>query len=53
MGLSRDSTGEYAAPSEAGLLDFAEKYHVISAHFTAIGALSGATLGWFDPARKM
>jgi predicted DNA-binding protein with PD1-like motif len=87
MGLSRDSTGEYAAPSEAvpegkapgmqvqllndgepkqyavvfyrgdealsGLLDFAEKYHVTSAHFTAIGALSGATLGWFDPTRKM
>ena len=30
-----------------------EKYHVTSAHFTAIGALSGATLGWFDPQRKM
>jgi uncharacterized protein len=26
---------------------------VTSAHFTAMGALSGATLGWFDPARKM
>jgi predicted DNA-binding protein with PD1-like motif len=26
---------------------------VTSAHFTAIGALSGATLGWFDPQRKM
>jgi predicted DNA-binding protein with PD1-like motif len=25
----------------------------LSAHFTAIGALSGATLGWFDPQRKM
>jgi predicted DNA-binding protein with PD1-like motif len=37
----------------SGLLDFAEKYHVTSAHFTAIGALSGATLGWFDPKRKM
>jgi predicted DNA-binding protein with PD1-like motif len=34
-------------------LDFAEKYHVTSAHFTAIGALNGATLGWFDPPRKM
>src|SRR5882757_10016131 len=37
----------------SGLLDFAEKYHVTSAHFTAIGALNGATLAWFDPERKM
>ena len=37
----------------SGLLDFAEKYHISSAHFTAIGALKGATLGWFDPQRKM
>jgi len=37
----------------SGLLEFAEKYHVTSAHFTAIGAVSGATLGWFDPQRKM
>ena len=37
----------------SGLLEFADKYHVTSAHFTAIGALSGATLGWFDPQRKM
>jgi predicted DNA-binding protein with PD1-like motif len=37
----------------SGLLDFAEKYRVASAHFTAIGALNGATLGWFDPQRKM
>jgi len=37
----------------SGLLEFAEKYHVTSAHFTAIGAVSGATLGWFDPRRKM
>ena len=37
----------------SGLLEFAEKYRVTSAHFTAIGALSGATLGWFDPRRKM
>ena len=35
----------------SGLLEFAEKYHVTSAHFTAIGALNGATLGWFDPQR--
>ena len=37
----------------SGLLEFAEKYRVTSAHFTAIGALNGATLGWFDPERKM
>jgi uncharacterized protein len=37
----------------SGLLEFAEEYHVTSAHFTAIGAIDGATLGWFDPSRKM
>src|SRR5947209_7273882 len=37
----------------SGLLEFAEKYQVTSAHFTAIGALDEATLGWFDPQRKM
>jgi predicted DNA-binding protein with PD1-like motif len=37
----------------SGLQEFAEMYHVTSAHFTAIGALNGATLGWFDPQRKM
>ena len=37
----------------SGLLEFAEKYHVTSAHFTAIGAVNGATLGWFDSQRKM
>src|SRR6202050_4777657 len=37
----------------SGLMEFAEKYHVTSAHFTAIGALNKATLGWFDPQRKM
>ena len=37
----------------SGLLEFAEKYHVTGAHFTAIGALNKATLGWFDPRRKM
>src|SRR3981189_2902201 len=37
----------------SGLQEFAEKYHVTSAHFTAIGAVSGATLAWFDPQRKM
>jgi uncharacterized protein len=37
----------------SGLAEFAEKYHVTSAHFTAIGAVSGATVAWFDPQRKM
>jgi predicted DNA-binding protein with PD1-like motif len=37
----------------SGLQEFAEKYHVSSAHFTAIGAVNGATLAWFDPQRKM
>jgi len=57
--LSRgEQTREYAVILGKGdeafsaLLDFAEKYRVTSAHFTAIGALNGATLGWFDPRRK-
>ena len=37
----------------SGLQEFAEKYHVTSAHFTAIGAVNGATVAWFDPKRKM
>src|ERR1700737_869022 len=37
----------------SGLNEFAEKFHVTSAHFTAIGALRGATLAWFSPDRKM
>jgi len=37
----------------SGLSEFADKYQFTSAHFTAIGALSGAILGWFDPERKM
>ena len=37
----------------SGLQEFAEKYQVMSAHFTAIGAVDGAILGWFDPKRKM
>jgi predicted DNA-binding protein with PD1-like motif len=35
----------------AGLLDFAVKNHVTNAHFTAIGALGSALIGWSDPAR--
>jgi uncharacterized protein len=37
----------------SGLNDFALQYHVTSAHFTAIGAASAASLAWFDPGRKM
>jgi uncharacterized protein len=37
----------------SGLSEFAEKYHVTAAHFTAIGALSGAEIAWFSPERKM
>ena len=37
----------------SGLQEFAEKYQIQSAHFTAIGALNGATLAWFDPQQKM
>jgi predicted DNA-binding protein with PD1-like motif len=37
----------------SGLTEFAEKYHVASGHFTAIGALSRVTLGWFDLQKKM
>ena len=54
-----EGTREYAVifgkgdEAFSGLLDFAEKYHVTSAHFTAIGALNGATVAWFDPQRKM
>ncbi|MGA2409688.1 MAG: PPC domain-containing DNA-binding protein [Candidatus Binataceae bacterium] len=37
----------------SGLLEFAQKYRVTSAHFTAIGGLSSGTLAWYDPQRKM
>jgi predicted DNA-binding protein with PD1-like motif len=37
----------------SGLMDFAQKYHVTSGHFTAIGALSSVVLAWFDPQKKM
>lgn len=37
----------------AGLTQFAEQYHVKSAHFTAIGGFHDARLGWFDLQRKM
>lgn len=54
-----EQTREYAVilgkgdEASSGLQEFAEKYHITSAHFTAIGALNQATLGWFDPQRKM
>jgi len=58
--LSReDPTRQYAVifyqgdEAFSGLLEFAKKYHVTSAHFTAIGAVNRATLAWFDPQRKM
>jgi uncharacterized protein len=57
--LNTEPTKQYAVifyqgdEAFSGLVEFAEKYHVTSAHFTAIGALNGATLGWFDPRRKM
>jgi predicted DNA-binding protein with PD1-like motif len=37
----------------SGLTDFAIHYHVRDAHFTAIGAASGATLGWLDLPAKV
>ena len=36
----------------SGLTDFAIAHHVQDAHFTAIGAVSGATLAWLDLAKK-
>jgi predicted DNA-binding protein with PD1-like motif len=54
-----ESTRQYAVilyqgdEAFSGLLEFAQKYQITSAHFTAIGAVNGATLGWFDPQRKM
>lgn len=37
----------------SGLTEFAEKYQVTSAHFTAIGDAIGAKVGWYDQSRKM
>jgi hypothetical protein len=36
----------------SGLLEFADKYHVKSAHFTAIGDTYAAKIGWFDRSKK-
>lgn len=43
------STGDEVA---SGLLDFARAHRVTAAHFTAIGAFSDATLGYFDWEKK-
>ena len=37
----------------SGINDFAKQHKVALAHFTAIGALKGATTAWFDPERRM
>jgi hypothetical protein len=37
----------------SGLTDFAMQYHVTDAHFTGIGAVSSATVGWLDLNRKL
>src|SRR5580700_8140967 len=36
----------------AGLADFAVKNHLTISHFTAIGALDQAVIGWSDPDKK-
>ncbi len=37
----------------SGLTDFATRNHIIDAHLTGIGALSEATLAWFDDSKKL
>ncbi len=37
----------------SGLTDFAIAHKITDAHFTAIGAVSSATLAWFDLDRKL
>jgi len=36
----------------SGLTDFAIRNHIADAHFTGIGAISGATVGWLDLEHK-
>ena len=36
----------------SGITDFANKYNVKDAHFTAIGALKKSISGWYDASRK-
>src|SRR5258708_11546887 len=37
----------------SGLTDFALQHKIEDAHFTGIGAVSGATLAWLDPAKNI
>jgi predicted DNA-binding protein with PD1-like motif len=37
----------------SGLTDFAIQHKIEDSHFTAIGAVSGGTLGWLDPKNKI
>jgi hypothetical protein len=37
----------------SGLTDFAIQHKIEDAHFTAIGAVSGATLAWLEPTKKI
>lgn len=37
----------------SGLTEFAQQYHIKSAHYTAIGDASSAKVGWYDFAKKM
>jgi len=37
----------------SGLTDFAIAHRVLDAHFTAIGAVSSATIAWLDLSKKM
>jgi hypothetical protein len=36
----------------SGLAEFAAKNHLTVAHFTALGALGSAQIGWFDPEKR-
>jgi uncharacterized protein len=59
IGAATPGTKEYAVifrPGDdpyAGLTQFAGKYHIQSAHFTAIGGFHDARLAWFDLDKKM
>ncbi|RFM26845.1 PPC domain-containing DNA-binding protein [Deminuibacter soli] len=44
------STGDEVV---SGLTEFAQKYNVKSAHYTAIGDATSAKVGWYDKSRKM
>ena len=36
----------------AGLTEFAEKYNIQTCHFTAVGAMDSAVVGWYDPEKR-